>query len=379
MAGLTAEQFRKLLPNANNEPITKALATGLNAIRGVLDPYKIPESVPLLGGQSAADLTGLTGAQGVVQDFSRGNLQYGDMRMFDLLGLGAGVAPAARTAVKGGGLLGKEALRQMNEGTGLLSKLVPDPRQYIDVYHGSPYIFDKFNMNKIGTGEGAQAYGHGLYFAENPAIAKSYQDTLGVQKTSMSQMASDNLQGVDITPSNIKHLHSVATDSSIPLEKSARIIQNANASLRKVPDDVLTKLISDFREQSKGYFYKVNIPDEAIPKMLDYDAPVKDQPHVLSAIRNRLPEDMIKSFDANVNNGITGANAYKNWLWDAGKTEASKAETLRQLGITGIRYLDGSSRGLGTGSSNFVVFDDKLPTILERNGKSAGLLGTKKN
>ena len=130
MAGLTAEQFRKLLPNANNEPITKALATGLNAIRGVLDPYKIPESVPLLGGQSAADLTGLTGAHGVVQDFSRGNLQSGDMRMFDLLGLGAGVAPAARTAVKGGGLLGKEALRQMNEGTGLLSKLVPDPRQY---------------------------------------------------------------------------------------------------------------------------------------------------------------------------------------------------------------------------------------------------------
>jgi len=38
----------------------------------------------------------------------------------------------------------------------------------IKAYHGSPHDFDKFSMQKIGTGEGAQAYGHGLYFAENP-------------------------------------------------------------------------------------------------------------------------------------------------------------------------------------------------------------------
>jgi hypothetical protein len=47
-----------------------------------------------------------------------------------LLGLGAGAVPVAKTALKGGGLLGKEALRQMNEGTGLLSKLVPDQKMY---------------------------------------------------------------------------------------------------------------------------------------------------------------------------------------------------------------------------------------------------------
>src|SRR5512147_2394588 len=42
------------------------------------------------------------------------------------------------------------------------------------VYHGSPHKFDKFDASKIGTGEGAQAYGHGLYFAENPKVAKEY-------------------------------------------------------------------------------------------------------------------------------------------------------------------------------------------------------------
>ena len=37
----------------------------------------------------------------------------------------------------------------------------------IKAYHGSPHDFDRFDLSKIGTGEGAQAYGHGLYFAEN--------------------------------------------------------------------------------------------------------------------------------------------------------------------------------------------------------------------
>ena len=32
--------------------------------------------------------------------------------------------------------------------------------------HGSPHAFTKFLMSKLGTGEGAQAYGHGLYFGE---------------------------------------------------------------------------------------------------------------------------------------------------------------------------------------------------------------------
>lgn len=45
----------------------------------------------------------------------------------------------------------------------------------IRAYHGSPHDFDRFDMSKIGTGEGAQAYGHGLYFAENEGVAKSYK------------------------------------------------------------------------------------------------------------------------------------------------------------------------------------------------------------
>ena len=45
------------------------------------------------------------------------------------------------------------------------------------VWHGSPHKFDKFDSSKIGTGEGAQAYGHGLYLAESDDVARSYQQS----------------------------------------------------------------------------------------------------------------------------------------------------------------------------------------------------------
>jgi len=43
--------------------------------------------------------------------------------------------------------------------------------QPIRAYHSSPHDFEKFDASKIGTGEGAQVYGHGIYFAENPKVS----------------------------------------------------------------------------------------------------------------------------------------------------------------------------------------------------------------
>jgi len=52
------------------------------------------------------------------------------------------------------------------------------PMASIRAYHGSPHMFDRFDMSKIGTGEGAQAYGHGLYFAGKEGTARFYRDAL---------------------------------------------------------------------------------------------------------------------------------------------------------------------------------------------------------
>jgi hypothetical protein len=35
----------------------------------------------------------------------------------------------------------------------------------------------RFDMSKIGSGEGAQAYGQGLYFAGNEKVAEGYKGT----------------------------------------------------------------------------------------------------------------------------------------------------------------------------------------------------------
>ncbi len=48
----------------------------------------------------------------------------------------------------------------------------------LDVYHGTPHEFDRFDYSKIGTGEGNQAYGHGIYFAEDSNIADWYVSQL---------------------------------------------------------------------------------------------------------------------------------------------------------------------------------------------------------
>ena len=51
-------------------------------------------------------------------------------------------------------------------------------------YHGSPHKFDKFSLDKIGTGEGAQAYGYGLYFASKKEIAEHYRRLLAASTVS---------------------------------------------------------------------------------------------------------------------------------------------------------------------------------------------------
>lgn len=57
-----------------------------------------------------------------------------------------------------------------------------NPEYYQKAYHGSPYTFDHFDLGAIGTGEGAQAHGWGLYFAQDKQIADIYKERLVGQK-----------------------------------------------------------------------------------------------------------------------------------------------------------------------------------------------------
>lgn len=45
-----------------------------------------------------------------------------------------------------------------------------------NLYHGSPHKFNKFSTNNIGSGEGNQSFGWGLYFTDNKGIGEHYAD-----------------------------------------------------------------------------------------------------------------------------------------------------------------------------------------------------------
>jgi hypothetical protein len=143
--------------------------------------------------------------------------------------------------------------------------------------------------------------------------------------------------------------------------------------------------------------------------MLDYDKPIKEQPHLYELVRSNITDpDILKTFERNAESGISGANVYENYL--GGKTKAEKSANALKIGIKGIKYYDEGSRHLSnweigksgngwalknhdlspnqwkmfdtkeeaqkaynampdTGTRNFVVFEPSNVKILEENAK----------
>lgn len=67
---------------------------------------------------------------------------------------------------------------------------------YQSAWHGSPHDFDKFDLGAIGTGEGNQVHGWGLYFAKDKKVSKQYKDVLsklqGSNKSSLFKVEIPN-------------------------------------------------------------------------------------------------------------------------------------------------------------------------------------------
>ena len=333
--------------------LADALTSGQEALNTVNLPY-VGGLGGLLFGQAPQYLQDVSYG---MPAFRGGNVATGglgtltpDTRMLDVATLpfvGAGAAKAGQVGAK---TLGKEVARQVETGTGLIGSNVLDPRQYATAYHGSPYLFDKFDISKVGTGEGAQAYGHGIYFAENPNVAKSYT-TAG-----LSVKAPDR-----------------ATEFIIRAKEATTSDEAAKQFLKKrlsgATDDVkpyLQQALNNFDSFKGGNLYKVDIPDTSIPKMLDWDKPLSSQnKEIQPAINQAL--DKIKKLGGEVDKkNMTGRDLYFGYQQYRGNNPDFASEGLKDMGIYGVRYLDEGSRGTGQGTSNFVVFDPSQVKILEK-------------
>lgn len=262
-----------------------------------------------------------------------------------------------------------------------------NPQTGAIVWHGSPHKFDKFDSSKIGTGEGAQAYGHGLYLAESPDVAGSYKAALAGRADSAGAV-SRNIPTRQFTPAEIAEIHRAATGSD-PIEVAAKRLGYRTASLRDVDEGALTKAIAEVRDEASGSLYKVDLPDSAIARMLDWDKPLSQQaPEVQRAMQQaytvpswkrgeRMPlSALIEQYqkggmtpDVIPEMRLTARQIYSDLVEQTGSSSAA-ADALRKAGVPGVRYLDGGSRGAGQGTSNYVVFpgEEGLLQILERNG-----------
>jgi hypothetical protein len=251
----------------------------------------------------------------------------------------------------------------------------------IDAYHGSPHDFDRFDLSKIGTGEGAQAYGHGLYFAENEKVARGYQRDTS-EKVFIDKVASlydeghgpDEAWGEiqdnwdDFTPQEQRLMTALHKDDWLGFDYphqavSAALSRNAPAKWEMSPETIEAI-------KGVGQMYKVRISADQ-DHFLDWDSKISEQtPHVQSALR-AIAERYLESHpgdDHDVMHAINaneGADTFYERLADALKTmrkgkpdkngfykfdegHGAASRALAEAGVPGVKYRDQKSRGLDT-------------------------------
>ena len=227
-------------------------------------------------------------------------------------------------------------------GGGLLGT-APRNSLAANVWHGGPHRWaaepgfphGRPRLDKMGTGEGAQAYGPGFYTAESKGVATDYRNVL-------SPPPSVRVGGDAMTPSRFANTLSGKAASKYPdmpveeIERqsgnAARMIFNRAEELKNIDgndnvlmrafldsqskrDDNLSKILRVARDEmpaakwseETGTLYKLDIPDADAAKTLDWDAPLSKQPIAVrealnkSVIqRNRL-DDELKKIERQIN------------------------------------------------------------------------------
>ena len=273
---------------------------------------------------------------------------------------------------------------------GAMQRLAAKGKKPITAYHGSPHDFDKFSTANIGTGEGAQAYGHGLYFAERPDTAQAYRKTLS-HFGHASEMPDNMTKSVLLdgkvvsgsTPSNqLTPLERAALAKHYEGGIQARAIDQVKDTLKYLTPgspshtqeletlDALMKNDLTGRVQPfTGRTYEVNI--HADPEdFLDWDQPLSQQSvAVQTELGTRLnSRELGLTGSQRFGGAPTGEDIYTR----LGRPGVA-SNFLKEIKIPGIKYLDQGSRAAGKGTRNYVVFDAQIIDIMKKYGVPAAV------
>ena len=260
----------------------------------------------------------------------------------------------------------------------------------IIAFHGSGADFDEFRLEMIGTGEGAQAYGYGLYFTDSKDIAGFYKNmmTRSVDIDGKPYIRGNNINDELVDPDIADDLGATNGDLEAAIKSSEEFLQ------KMVQDDNVQAIRSTSKELEKlkqlrgkitvndksGKMYKVGIapkPDE----LLDYDLPLSQQSKSVQEKIAKLTDDvydggfqmsmtdLLKEFS---DSEVTGKLIMKK-IGTYGKiSDKAISKKLSEFGIPGIKYRASGWRGAGTADEaaerNYVIFDDKAVNIMEKYG-----------
>lgn len=384
-------------------------------------------------GLSRHTVVGLVGSEGV--GGNAGPMAGGSLSDFTPLGMlwaGEEFARTGDTLAAVGALPGaapakgavQKGARAAAEAVGGAAEQATKPA--IRAYHGTPHSFDKFDSSKIGTGEGAQAYGHGLYFAEEADVARHYRDMGGFDEPVM-RVGTRYLTDVyaEIERSAARMPARQASESYNRLALLEDLMHGGDAlHIREQFDRGAygEETFKWFEKEIEPNFnnnrslYEVGIhanPDD----FLDWDAPLGEQPRIAERLgyttmdENAIHDEALRVMDAQPGGAwmddpvakarvdelqemldrrvpsLSGQEFYRGAQEGTpggilsqmtNNNFSSRAEELREAGIPGIKYRDAMSRdGSGRETRNYVVFpgNEHLIEIVRKYG-IAGVLGS---
>lgn len=334
------------------------------ALEGLLTQFIPPEMRPQLG--LLAEANPVVSMERAGQDAQQ--LFAPDQSLMDRLAAGGRMASNMAGTVAPAMVAGRAGVPVANavaEGlTGMsmtpqaaaLRDFGVDESGALRLFHGSPHDFDRFSLDKIGTGEGNQSFGYGLYFAENPEVAQRYRELL----------SSGN-------PLLVGRVRDVLARNNGDEAAAKQWIESAINATSGGDKAFWAKALNDFdalKNFSGGKTYEVNI--NANPEdFVDFDVPIMQQQRALEALQPIIGN--VSNPGYGVKAAIDDASRYLGYADDPRRGE----DLLREAGIPGIRYLDAGSRGAGDGSRNYVVFDENLIEIVRKYGiaGAAAMLG----
>lgn len=241
--------------------------------------------------------------------------------------------------------------------------------QGVVAYHGTPSEFTEFDLAKIGTGEGAQSYGYGFYFAENPKVAGEYAKTtsnrdfirkaqeLYDQFESPSEAANLIKESSDFTSSQKRLLAALEKDDWLGFDYPHQAVSAALGGGLKDFDPSPETLAA---VKEIGSIYKVKItPGKS--EFLDWNKPLGAQTPEIKAKLKPLIDELVADSEGILTEGYSE-------LYNKLKTESnsitvpelqelidfyhsntegrSSSQRLSEAGIPGIKYLDQGSRNV---------------------------------